>query len=332
MIVNYAPKSVKTYECDLCHFITCRKIDFSRHLSTDKHKKKGYDSVFQQNDSVFQQNDSVFISESANFAPSSAKIYQCDCGKTYRYDSGYYRHKKVCQESTKESSKEPAASAVVSNTVVDKDLVIMLINDNKELRNMLLEQAKEKEELKTMMLEMMKNGGNNMNSNNTNCNNKAFNLNFFLNETCKNAMNMTEFLDSIKVQLSDLERFGEVGYVEGISDIITNNLKQMDITERPVHCTDRKRETIYIKDDNKWEKEDDNKSKLKRLIKRVEIKNHKLLPAYREKYLGCQYSDSKFSDRYNKMMVEVMGGSGNDDAEKQEKIIHNISKNVIVDK
>jgi hypothetical protein len=173
---------------------------------------------------------------------------------------------------------------------------------------------------------------NNTNSHNTNCNNKAFNLNVFLNETCKNAMNITDFVDSIQVQLKDLERFGEVGYVEGISNIITSNLKELDVTERPVHCTDQKRETIYIKDDNKWEKEDDNKTKLRKVIKRIESKNFKLLPAYREKYPGCQSASSRFSDRYNKMMVEVMGGTGDNDLEKQDKIIRNISKNVVVDK
>jgi hypothetical protein len=215
---------------------------------------------------------------------------------------------------------------------LSENVIIMLINDNKELRKLFIEQAKENDELKSMMMEVMKNGTNNTNSNNTNCNNKAFNLNVFLNETCKNAMNITEFVESIKVQLKDLETFGEVGYVEGLSNIITTNLKEMDVTERPVHCTDKKRETIYIKDDNKWEKEDDNKTKLRKAIKRIASKNYKLLPAYREKYPGCQYAASKYSDKYNKMMVEVMGGAGDNDIEKEDKIIHNISKNVIVDK
>jgi hypothetical protein len=145
-------------------------------------------------------------------------------------------------------------------------------------------------------------------------------------------MNMTDFIDSINVQLSDLEKFGEVGYVEGISSIITSNLKCLDVTERPVHCTDQKRETIYIKDDNKWEKEDMNNTRLKKLIKRIETKHYKLLPAYREKYPGCQSASSRFSNKYNKMMVEVMGGAGNNDIEKENKIIRNISKIVVVDK
>jgi hypothetical protein len=160
--------------------------------------------------------------------------------------------------------------------------------------------------------------------------NKTFNLQFFLNETCKDAMNIMDFVDSIKLQLTDLERFGEVGYVEGLSNIITTNLKALDVTQRPVHCTDRKRETIYIKDENKWEKEDDNKSKLRTAIKRIANKNIKLLPQYREKYPGCQYAESRHSDKYNKTVVEAMGGAGNNDIEKEDKIIHNISKNVVI--
>jgi hypothetical protein len=109
-------------------------------------------------------------------------------------------------------------------------------------------------------------------------------------------------------------------------------LKALDVSQRPVHCTDRKRETIYIKDENKWEKEDENKSKLRTAIKRIANKNIKLLPQYREKYPGCQYADSKFSDRYNKTVVEAMGGFGNNDIEKEDKIIHNISKNVVIEK
>jgi hypothetical protein len=185
----------------------------------------------------------------------------------------------------------------------------------------------------TELMEIVKNGTNNTTNNtNTNCMNKTFNLQFFLNETCKDAMNIMDFVDSIKLQLTDLEKFGEVGYVESLSNIITTNLKALDVSQRPVHCTDRKRETIYIKDENKWEKEDENKSKLRTAIKRIANKNIKLLPQYREKYPGCQYADSKFSDRYNKTVVEAMGGFGNNDIEKEDKIIHNISKNVVIEK
>ena len=290
------------FYCNICEYRCDRKWCWDQHIRTVKHQA------------------ATVCTDMPHIGNKEHATLVCGCGKKYMDRTGLWRHKKVCVSESKDT-KTDAKAEVESpkDDVSDKQLIMMLIKQNSEL------------------MEMLKNGTvnnnttNNINTN-TNCNNKAFNLNVFLNETCKNAMNISEFMDSIQVQLKDLERFGEVGYVEGISNIITNNLKQMDITERPVHCTDQKRETIYIKDDNKWEKEDDNKTRLRRLIKRVETKNFKLLPAYREKYPGCQQSDSKHSNKYNKMMVEVTGGAGDNDLEKQDKIIRNISKNVFVDK
>jgi hypothetical protein len=145
-------------------------------------------------------------------------------------------------------------------------------------------------------------------------------------------MNIMYFVDSIKLQLSDLEKVGKNGYVEGISDIITANLKALDVTQRPIHCTDKKREVLYIKDENKWEKEDDEKKKLRRAIKRVASKNQRLLPKFKEAHPDCIKAASKFSDQYNKMIIESMGGSGDNDLEKEDKIIRKIAKEVIVDK
>jgi hypothetical protein len=294
MIVNDSvlePKSSNVLVCECCHYITCRKSQLVRHLSTTKHK-----------------NGSKMVGNDSDLEPKSSKLYYCNCGKSYKYDSGYYRHKKSCT-----FEKATTEDLQLSNISSDKELIMMLVKQNTEL------------------MEIVKNGTNNT-TNNTNCMNKTFNLQFFLNETCKDAMNIMDFVDSIKLQLSDLERYGEVGYVENISNIITTNLKALDISQRPVHCTDRKRETIYIKDENKWEKEDDNKSKLRTAIRRVANKNIKLLPKYREKYPGCQYADSKYSDKYNKTVVEAMGGAGNNDVEKENKIIHNISKNIVIQK
>jgi hypothetical protein len=189
---------------------------------------------------------------------------------------------------------------------------------------------KENKEIKEMILEIVKNGitnntntnTNNSHNNTTNSHNKAFNLNFFLNETCKNAMNITDFVDSIKLQLTDLMEVGELGYVEGISKIIVKNLNNLDETIRPVHCTDKKRETMYVKDQGEWTKEDDNKSKLKKAINKIADKNIRLLPQFREKYPEYNNSASKMSDKYEKMVIEVM----ETDNDKKEKIIKNISK------
>jgi hypothetical protein len=144
-------------------------------------------------------------------------------------------------------------------------------------------------------------------------------------------MNINEFIDSIKLQLSDLERVGELGYVEGISNIIVKNLKQLDITQRPVHCTDKKRETIYIKDDDKWEK-DEEKDKMHKIVRKVANKNARMLPKFKEAHPDCNRASSKFSDQYNKIIVESMGGSGDNDSEKEDKIIKNITKVTTIEK
>ena len=153
-----------------------------------------------------------------------------------------------------------------------------------------------------------------------------------INETCKDAMNIMDFVDSIKLQLSDLEKVGEIGYVDGISNIITTNLKALDVTQRPIHCADRKRETLYIKDEDKWEKEDDEKNKLRKAIKRVACKNQRLIPKFKEAHPDCIKAASRFSDQYNKMIIESMGGSGDNDLEKEDKIIKKITKEVVIDK
>jgi hypothetical protein len=141
-----------------------------------------------------------------------------------------------------------------------------------------------------------------------------------------------DFVDSIKLQLADLEKVGEIGYVEGITNIINKNLKALDVTQRPVHCTDKKREVLYIKDENKWEKESEDKTKIRKAIKHIAYKNSKLIPSFREKYPDCGKSISKYSDKFNKIVIEAMGGQGDNDTEKENKIIANISKIVTIHK
>jgi hypothetical protein len=145
-------------------------------------------------------------------------------------------------------------------------------------------------------------------------------------------MNIMDFVDSIKLQLSDLERVGKLGYVEGISNIIVKNLNNLDVTQRPVHCTDKKREVLYVKDEDKWEKEDENKVKIHKVIKKVALKNQRMIPKFKEEHPDCGKSASKFSDQYNKIILEAMGGIGDNDKEKEERIVKNISKHVILDK
>jgi hypothetical protein len=141
-----------------------------------------------------------------------------------------------------------------------------------------------------------------------------------------------DFIDSLKLQLADLENVGKLGFVNGISNIIVKNLNSLDETKRPIHCSDSKREVMYIKDENKWEKENEEKIKLRKVIKKIANKNSRLLPIFKEKYPDCGKSESPFSDQYNKLIIEAMGGSGDNDIEKEDKIIKNIAKEVTIDK
>jgi hypothetical protein len=249
-------------------------------------------------------NGSKMVVNDSKKSQKVASLYECSCGKIYKYDSGFYRHKKKCffNENIKKT-----------DDLNEKELIMMLVKQNSEL------------------LEVVKNGTYN-NCNNTNSYNKTFNLQLFLNETCKDAMNIMDFVDSIQLQLSDLEKVGEIGYVNGISNIIVKHLKDLDITKRPVHCTDKKREVMYIKDEDKWEKEDDQKKKIRKAIKKVANKNIRMLQQFKEVHPDCGKSDSKYSDQYNKLIIEAMGGSGDNDTEKEDKIIKKITKEVTIDK
>ena len=171
-----------------------------------------------------------------------------------------------------------------------------------------------------------------INNGNINSHNKTFNLNVFLNEYCKDAMNITDFVDSLKLQLVDLENVGKLGFVEGISNIIVKNLKALDVHKRPVHCSDSKREIMYIKDEDKWEKENEENNKIKKVIKKIAYKNQRLLPEFKKEHPDCGNYHSKYSDQYNKIVVESLGGSGDNDDEKEDKIIKNLAKQVIIDK
>jgi hypothetical protein len=292
MSTNLVPKSSEKFHCEKCDYFTSRKSQFDRHILTDKH---------------IQQQNSTFFNEKV---PKSSNTFTCDCGKEYKDRSGLWRHKKKCNITEISEEDEPT----------DKELIMMLIKENSELKHMVLDVCQKIQPL-----------NNTVNSHNV-TNNKTFNLQFFLNETCKDAMNIMDFVDSLKLQLSDLENMGKIGFVEGISNIIVKNLNSLDESKRPVHCTDTKREVMYVKDEDKWEKENETKMKLRRAIKTVAHKNSKMLNEYRNKYPDCLKSTSKVSDQYNKLVMEAMGGKGDNDLEKEDKIIKNIAKEVTIDK
>jgi len=303
MSIKKSQENRKKLTCSICDYITCNKYDFEKHINTSKHKINVL--------SIESCDLSINLSQK-----SQDHICQ-NCNKKYKDSSGLWRHKQKCNFSNKAETIEGEGehTFINENEPTDKDLIMMLIKQNSEL------------------LEVIKNGTHNTNNSyNNNSNNKSFNLNVFLNETCKDAMNIMDFVESIKLQLSDLESVGKLGFVEGISNIITTKLKAMDVTQRPVHCADNKREVLYVKDENKWEKEDEQHNKIRKAIKRVATKNMCLLPKFKEAHPDCNRSSSRFSDQYNKIIIEACGGSGNNDIEKEDKIIRNIAKLVTIDK
>jgi len=307
------PKLAKTcteYFCASCYYTTERKSSYDMHLSTAKHQK-----------SMVSNHIIANIAKHCN-------QYVCQmCNKTYKDNSGLWRHKKKCELSkeikkTSEQNEIPTIKQILSPEFTP------------ELIKLITELVKGQNGIQESIVELCKNGTHNNNNshNTTNSHNKSFNLQFFLNETCKDAMNITDFVDSIKLQLSDLEKVGNVGYIEGISSIIIQNLNALDITERPIHCTDKKRETMYIKDEDKWEKEDDTKIKMNKMVKKVANKNINLISEFQKVHPEYRKCSSRVSDQYNKIVIESMGGKGDNDYEKEEKIIKRLAKEVFVDK
>jgi hypothetical protein len=294
------PKLCPRFSCNFCDYHTSKKSSFDKHLLSTKHIKS------------IKSDDLVTFGDKIMPKLCSTKFCCENCNKEYYSRNGLWRHKKIC----KSDDKFDIVNQDNNLSNIDKDeLIITLLKQNAEL-------IKGQQEVTMKIIENGTTNNHSHNNNNTNSHNKAFNLNFFLNETCKNAMNITDFVDSIKLQLSDLMDIGELGYVEGISKIIVKNLNNLDETIRPIHCTDKKRETMYIKDEGQWEKEDDNKTKLKKVVKKVANKNIRLLPQFREKYPDYNNSSKKISDTYDKIVVEAMTS----DEDKNTKIINNISK------
>ena len=309
-------KGSKKFECNICDYYTSRKSQYDRHLLTSKH----------QNTSKMLTNTDIEGSESSE-STLIINNFTCNCGKEYKHRQSLFNHKKKCyNEVINEVINED------SNNQITPELVMNILHQNKELQQMLIEQHKQNNELQNKVLELAKNNSMTNCNNTTNSHNKTFNLQVFLNETCKDAMNIMDFVDSLKIQLSDFENVGKLGFVNGISKIIVKNLNSLDETKRPVHCTDAKREVMYVKDQDKWEKENENKQTLRKAIKQVAHKNSKLLKDFTSKHPGCEKSDSRFSDEYNKLVVEAFGGKGNNDLEKEDKIIKNIAKEVTIDK
>ncbi len=298
--MNSSSKNADQFFCEDCDFKCRKQSNFKKHLLTRKH-------IF----NMKTHKNGVFQNEKI---PDTPEKLSCNCGKNYKYYSGLWRHKNKCDF----KSKPPT-----------EDKIDLLINENKDFKNIILELVKNNGDLQKQMLEMCKGSNNTIIANNSH--NKTFNLQVFLNETCKDAMNMVDFVNSMTLELSDLEEVGNLGYVEGISNIIIRKLNALDVCKRPIHCSDAKREIIYVKEDDVWEKENNNYDKLRRVVKQVTYKNSSLLVPWSHKFPNCMNNQHHLNDVYVRMMGQAMGGKESF-LESENKIMKKIAKAVLIEK
>jgi hypothetical protein len=214
-------------------------------------------------------------------------------------------------------------------------IILDVVKENKEFKDLIVEQNKQNLELQKQVIELASKSNAIVTNNTTNnsITNNRFNLNFFLNEKCKDALNIMDFVESLQLQLSDLEQTGKLGFAEGISKIFVKGLKALDIYKRPIHCSDVKREVLYVKDENKWEKENLEKQKIKKMIHHITNKNIKQISEWVKLNPNCKDSNSKKNDEYIKMICNSMCGIDPEETEtNMNKIISNVVKEVVINK
>jgi hypothetical protein len=311
MDIKKTPKNAKIFNCEKCNFKCFKNSEWVRHTMTRKHK---------------MDNKWIITDSEKNAIFDNISTHICVCGKEYKYNTGLFKHQKKC----------PNYLTIIndqnSKNEISPELILELIKENKELKELLVGQNKTFQEQTNTIIELTTKINNNIVNSTVNSNNKVFNLHLFLNDTCKDAMNIKDFVESIKLQLSDLENVGQVGFVNGISKIFVKNLKSLKQENRPVHCTDEKRKVIYVKDENQWKKDDNDHNNVRRAIKHVAKHNFMMMKEFKQKYPCCMNPDSKYNSIYHKLLLEALGGSGNENTTNENKIISNISREVTIKK
>ena len=296
-------KGAEQYICEHCDYFTLRKNNFDRHILTLKHQYVTKQLLKSHVNCSKISNNTQPINE-----------FSCpNCDKIFKHHSSMYRHKKNCNITTNQNQNTCLFGNNLESIIID----------------IFSKQADK-------MLEIIKSGTHNTTNNTTNNmvnSNNSFNLNFYLHETCKNAMNIEDFVSSIQLQLSDLEKTGELGYVKGITKIICDNLNKLETTKRPIHCSDAKREVLYIKDNNEWIKETKNKDIIKNAVRNIANKNIQQIPEWTKQNPGCNHSDNKKNDKYLQILLNNMSGSTIEEQKNNiDKIVTNIAKQVIIQK
>jgi hypothetical protein len=304
------------FYCKNCEYITNNKFDYRKHILTRKHKDNS--------------ENANFMLTNANEKTQHDKCFKCElCGQKYLHKSSLSRHKKSCKkhDNLRENKIESEKHIVCQDQIGSQELIMHLLKENKEFKEMLLEQNNK-------MIECVKECKvvNNTNTTN-NITNNNFNMQIFLNEKCANALNIMEFINQLQLKLTDLEAVGQLGYVEGISKIFVKGLKDLDVTKRPIHCSDLKREVMYIKDNNEWEKDNDCNEKMKKAIQIVANKNIKQIKEWQAEYPEFKDVKSKKNEQFMTIMNKSCGGLNKQEDEKNyKKIIKNVAKEVLIEK
>ena len=336
MLTSKTPKNANIYTCEKCNFKCSKLSEYNRHIMTAKHK---------------------MLTNANEKTPKNAKAFMCSCGKVYKQAPSLTRHKKKCTyiaEDDTDSNDDTICEhdivvneidiipALPNNThISDSAALINIIKENQEFKSLMVEQFthlqehikdqqehikeshKDNMEMKKQMIDAVKNT-NNITNNTTN--NTQFNLNFFLNDTCKDAMNITDFLGNMNVNIDEIEYIGHHGYVNGMTKMIMDRLKEMDITKRPIHCTDIKRETMYIKDQNEWCKDTDELTKLRKILTRITMNNYRTVPQWKTAHPKCEEMDTRDYNFCYKMMRVVLGDVEEEQVRLDNKIIKTMAK------
>jgi len=311
-------KCSSLFYCELCDYKCSKQSVFNKHLSTAKHQK---------------------ITNGNNNVPLTCK----QCFQTFKYRSGLSRHSKKCGMI---APKQLESNTKTDNIDISKSDIFMILQQNQELltsnqefkqlmvdqSRQIQEQQSENQELQKQLIEAVK-VGQHIENQTINNNNQKFNLQFFLNEQCKDAINMSDFIENMELDIEDLTETGRLGYVGGISRILINKLQELDIYKRPLHCTDMKRETLYIKDNDEWEKQTNSKEKMSKIIGQVANKNCRNIPKWTEEHPGYQVFDSPDNMEYMTMTQAVLGGFGDQENKQfRDKIVRSVIKEVLVNK
>ena len=299
------------FNCEVCMYTCSKHSDYVKHNLTRKH-----------------------INNTLGDKKIAIKEFICEfCNKTYNSRNGLWKHNKICNVNILQETDEQ------NEPVMNDHILGIFIKENTDFKNLILEIVKnntdlqkQNQDLQKQMLEVCKNSNTTINNNNKNSHNKTFNMQIFLNEHCKDAMNIKDFADSFQLQISDLEKVGHLGYVDGISDIIIKKLNDMDVYKRPIHCSDTKRDTMYVHADNVWTKENSDHDQVRALVQRITAKNIRMIPIWQDMYPQSRNNMHKLNDTYMSLTRQAMGGFGGTIPENESKIIKKIAKTVFIDK